>query len=59
MPKCSGLELDDTDPSGFKKIDSATVQKTVEKINEALKDKSVEPKVRQKLNMQRSTGRQH
>lgn len=43
-------ELDDTDPSGFKKIDSDTVQQTVEKINEALKDKPVEPKVRQKLN---------
>src|SRR5690606_34907500 len=43
-------ELDDTDPSGFKKITRETVERTVEQINEALKDKQVEPKVRQKLN---------
>lgn len=43
-------ELDDTDPSGFKKIDSQKVQATIDKINTALKDKPVAPKVRQKLN---------
>lgn len=43
-------ELDDTDPSGFKKISRETVEQTVDRINEVLKDKPVEPKVRQKLN---------
>lgn len=46
-------EMDDTDPSGFKKIDKETVQATVEKINTALKDKKVTAKVRQKLNYAR------
>jgi transposase len=43
-------ELDDTDPSGFKKIDKETVQATVDKINTALSGKPVTGKVRQKLN---------
>lgn len=43
-------ELDDTDPSGFKKINKDTVNQTIDRINEVLKDKAVEPKVRQKLN---------
>ena len=43
-------ELDDTDPSGFRKINRDTVEQTIDRINEALKDKDVEPKVRQKLN---------
>jgi transposase len=43
-------ELDDTDPSGFKKIDKQTVTATVDKINEVLKDKPVSKEVRQKLN---------
>lgn len=42
-------ELDDTDPSGFKKVSKETVTQTVERINEALKDKPVDPKVRGKL----------
>jgi len=46
----AGSELDDTDPSGFKKITSEAVSQTVERINEALKDKAIEPKIRQKLN---------
>src|SRR5882757_7482880 len=46
-------ELDDTDPSGFKKIDKQTVQATVEKINTALKGKKVTGRVRQKLNYAR------
>lgn len=43
-------ELDDTDPSGFKKITSEKVSQTVDAINEALKDKDVSKQVRQKLN---------
>jgi len=43
-------ELDDTDPSGFKKITPEKVNKTIDVINAALKDKAVDPKVRQKLN---------
>lgn len=46
-------ELDDTDPSGFDKIDSQRVSETVEKINNALKDKQIDSKVRQKLNYAR------
>lgn len=46
-------ELDDTDPSEFKKIDKETVTATVEKINAALRDKPVSSKVRQKLNYAR------
>lgn len=42
-------ELNDTDPSGFKKISKQTVNQTIERINEALKDKPVDPKVRGKL----------
>lgn len=42
-------ELDDTDPSGFDKIDSKTVSQTIEAINEAIKDKPVNKGVRQKL----------
>jgi transposase len=43
-------ELDDTDPSGFDKIDSEKVNQTVDVINAALKDKEVDKKVKQKLN---------
>jgi len=43
-------ELDNTDPRGFKKITRETVERTVEQIKEALQEKQVEPKVRQKLN---------
>jgi transposase len=42
-------ELDDTDPSGFDKIDREKVNQTIDKINEALKDKPASGKVRQKL----------
>lgn len=48
--RVAASELDDTDPSGFKKINRDTVEQTIDRINEALKDKDVEPKVRQKLN---------
>ena len=43
-------ELDDTDPSGFDKIDSEKVNQTIESINVVLKDKAVTKEVRQKLN---------
>jgi len=43
-------ELDDTDPSGFDKIDKQKVEQTIAKIDEALKDKPVSKQVKQKLN---------
>jgi len=43
-------EMDDTDPSGFDKIDKEKVNATIDKINNALRDKQVTGKVRQKLN---------
>jgi len=46
-------EMDDTDPSGFDKIDKEKVNATIEKINNALRDKQVTGKVRQKLNYAR------
>src|SRR5258708_1238021 len=46
-------EMDDTDPSGFDKIDREKVSATIEKINTALRDKKVTGKVRQKLNYAR------
>jgi hypothetical protein len=46
----AAAELDDTDPSGFDKIDSEKVNQTINKINEALKDKAVSKSVKQKLN---------
>ena len=46
----SAAELPDTDPSGFDTIDAAKVEKTIEQINEALKDKTVSKQVKQKLN---------
>lgn len=46
-------ELDDTYPSGFDNIDEEKVKQTIEKIDAALKDKPVEPKIKQKLNYAR------
>lgn len=48
----AAAELEDTDPpgSGHKKISSESINKTVEQINAALKDKDIDAKVRQKLN---------
>jgi transposase len=43
-------ELDDTDPSGFDKIDSEKVIETIDKINAALKDKPASGRIKQKLN---------
>ena len=48
--KVAASEMDDTDPSGFEKIDAQKVQQTIDKINEALKDKPVDKQVKQKLN---------
>ena len=45
----AAAELPDTDPSGFDKIDADKVEKTIEQINEALKDKPVNKQVKQKL----------
>jgi len=42
-------ELDDTDPSGFDKIDKDKVEQTIDKINEVLKDKQINKQVKQKL----------
>lgn len=42
-------ELDDTDPSGFDKIDSKKVTETIAAINNALEDKAVKKEIRQKL----------
>jgi transposase len=49
----AAAELDDTDPSGFDKIDKEKVNATIDKINEALKDKPVMKEVKQKLNYAR------
>ena len=48
----AAAELEDTDPpgSGHKKISSGMVNKTIEQINAALRDKDIDAKVRQKLN---------
>ncbi len=46
-------ELDDTDPSSFKKIGKEEVTATVEAINNALKEKKIDSKIRQKLNYAR------
>jgi len=50
----AAAELPDTDPSGFDKIDAEKVEKTIEQINEALKDKPVSKTVKQKLNYAKS-----
>jgi transposase len=48
--KVAAEEMDDTDPSGFDKIDAEKVEQTINKINEALKGKEVDSKVKQKQN---------
>jgi transposase len=48
--RVAASEMDDTDPFGFDKIEAQKVEQTIEKINEALKDKRVDKQVRQKLN---------
>ena len=46
-------ELDDTEPPGFKKIEKEKMMATVETINNVLKEKKIDSKVRQKLNYAR------
>jgi transposase len=48
--KVAAEEINDTDPSGFDKIDAQKVEQTINQINEALKGKEVESKIKQKLN---------
>ena len=43
-------ELLDNDPTTFPELDAEQVRKTIETINEAIKDKPVDNKVKQKLN---------
>ena len=47
--KVATEEMNDTDPTDFDKIDAEKVAQTIQKINEAIKDKTVDPKVKQKL----------
>lgn len=49
----AAAEMDDTDPTTFDKIDAEKVSATIEKINEALKDKPVNKEIKQKLNYAR------
>jgi Transposase DDE domain len=49
----AAAELDDTDPSGFDKIDKEKITAAVEKINSVLRNKQISSKVRQKLNYAR------
>lgn len=43
-------ELMDNDPTTYPELDKVQVKKTIETINEAIKDKSVDKKIKQKLN---------
>jgi transposase len=43
-------ELKDTEPVTFEKIDAEKVKQTIEQIDEALKDKPISKKVKQKIN---------
>jgi transposase len=47
--KVAAEEMNDTDPTDFDTIDAEKVEQTIQKINEALKDKPVDSKVKQKL----------
>lgn len=47
--KVAAEEMNDTEPTDFNEIDADKVEQTIQKINEALKDKPVDPKVKQKL----------
>jgi hypothetical protein len=48
--KLAAEEMDDTDPSGFHKIDSGKVEQTFNQLNEALKGKGIDSKVKPKIN---------
>ena len=47
--KIAAEEMNDTDPTDFDKIDAEKVAQTIQKINEAIRDKPVDSKVKQKL----------
>jgi len=47
--KVAAEEMNDTDPTDFDKIDADKVEQTIQKINEALQEKPVDDKVKQKL----------
>lgn len=46
-------ELLDNDPTTYPELDAEQVEKTIETINEAIKDKAVDKKVKQKINYAR------
>ena len=46
----AAAEMPDTDPTDFGKIDAVKVEQTIQKIDEALKDKPVSKQIKQKLN---------
>ena len=46
----ASAELQDTEPVNFEQIDSEKVKQAINQINEALKDKPIDKKVKQKLN---------
>ncbi len=48
--KIASEEMKDNSPTTFEKIDSQKVEQTIGQINQALKGKEVDPKVKQKLN---------
>jgi hypothetical protein len=46
----AAAELPDTDPTDFGKIDADKVEQTIQKIDEALRDKPASKQIHQKLN---------
>lgn len=48
--KIASEEMKDNSPTTFEKVDSQKVEQTIGQINQALKGKEVDPKVKQKLN---------
>jgi IS5 family transposase len=43
-------ELENNEPADFEKVDQESIERTIESINKALKDKPVNKKIKQKLN---------
>lgn len=48
--KVAASELPDRDPTDFDKIDAEKVEQTIQKIDEALRDKPINKQIKQKLN---------
>ena len=46
-------ELENNEPEHFEKIDQESVERTIESINKALRDKPINKKIKQKLNYAR------